>query len=168
MCSCFPWCGSDAIDILLTHCKLQSRTFKITAWMQQVFPIRSDLFRDLPKEKIQPWSYRTRLRGRRYEQPARWIHARTRTYLAAGTDGLKLVRRILANAPDYLTDDGILIPWSRQLNGSHDGSVPRASIHWIEFLKRWSRCIQGLPWAASGLRRRVLYLQRLLGYFVSC
>ena len=29
--------------------------------------------------------------------------------LAAGTDGLKLVRRILANAPDYLTEKGILI-----------------------------------------------------------
>lgn len=29
--------------------------------------------------------------------------------LASGTDGLKLTRRILGNAPDYLSDDGVLI-----------------------------------------------------------
>lgn len=29
--------------------------------------------------------------------------------LAAGSDGLNLVRRILASAPDYLSDDGVLI-----------------------------------------------------------
>ncbi|PLO01110.1 50S ribosomal protein L3 N(5)-glutamine methyltransferase, partial [Klebsiella pneumoniae] len=29
--------------------------------------------------------------------------------LASGSDGLKLTRRILGNAPDYLSDDGILI-----------------------------------------------------------
>ncbi|WP_241776431.1 HemK family protein methyltransferase, partial [Enterobacter hormaechei] len=29
--------------------------------------------------------------------------------LASGSDGLKLTRRILACAPDYLTDDGVLI-----------------------------------------------------------
>ena len=29
--------------------------------------------------------------------------------LAAGSDGLKLVRRILANAPDYMSEDAVLI-----------------------------------------------------------
>ena len=29
--------------------------------------------------------------------------------LASGSDGLKLTRGILGNAPDYLSDDGILI-----------------------------------------------------------
>ncbi len=29
--------------------------------------------------------------------------------LASGTDGLKLTRRILGNAADYLADDGVLI-----------------------------------------------------------
>ena len=32
-----------------------------------------------------------------------------RSDLASGSDGLKLTRRILACAPDYLTDDGVLI-----------------------------------------------------------
>ncbi len=33
----------------------------------------------------------------------------SRNWAASGTDGLKLTRRILGNAADYLADDGVLI-----------------------------------------------------------
>ncbi|MDW2110754.1 50S ribosomal protein L3 N(5)-glutamine methyltransferase, partial [Vibrio sp. 2089] len=53
--------------------------------------------------------------------------------LAAGTDGLKLVRRILANAPDYLTDDGILICEVGNSMIHMMDQYPQIPFTWIEF-----------------------------------
>ncbi len=53
--------------------------------------------------------------------------------LAAGTDGLKLVRRILANAPDYLTEDGILICEVGNSMIHMMEQYPELPFTWIEF-----------------------------------
>ncbi len=75
-----------------------------------VIPIRSDLFRDLPKVQ-----YDLIVTNPPYvdaedmsDLPNEYRHE-PELGLASGTDGLKLTRRILGNAADYLADDGVLI-----------------------------------------------------------
>ena len=53
--------------------------------------------------------------------------------LAAGTDGLKLVRRILANAPDYLTENGILVCEVGNSMVHMMEQYPQIPFTWIEF-----------------------------------
>ena len=53
--------------------------------------------------------------------------------LAAGSDGLKLMRRILADAPDYLTDDGILICEVGNSMVHVMNQYPHIPFTWLEF-----------------------------------
>lgn len=78
--------------------------------IHNVIPIRSDLFRDLPKVQ-----YDLIVTNPPYvdaedmsDLPNEYRHE-PELGLASGTDGLKLTRRILGNAADYLADDGVLI-----------------------------------------------------------
>ena len=83
----FPEAEVDAVDISPDALAVAEHNVESHGLIHHVTPIRSDLFRDLPEE---------------YEhEPV--------LGLASGSDGLKLTRRILGNAPDYLSDDGILI-----------------------------------------------------------
>ena len=78
--------------------------------IHHVTPIRSDLFRDLPKVQYDlivtnpPYVDEEDMS----DLPGEYRHEPV-LGLASGSDGLKLTRRILACAPDYLSDDGILI-----------------------------------------------------------
>lgn len=78
--------------------------------IHHVTPIRSDLFRDLLKVQ-----YDLIVTNPPYvdaedmsDLPNEYRHE-PELGLASGSDGLKLTRRILGNAPDYLSDNGILI-----------------------------------------------------------
>ncbi|MBU2897321.1 50S ribosomal protein L3 N(5)-glutamine methyltransferase [Vibrio hepatarius] len=106
----FPEAEVDAIDISSDALQVAERNVQDHGMEQQVFPIRSDLFRDLTKE-----NYDLIVSNPPYVDeedmnclPDEFTHE-PELGLAAGTDGLKLVRRIIANAPDYLTEKGILI-----------------------------------------------------------
>ncbi|MFY2508040.1 50S ribosomal protein L3 N(5)-glutamine methyltransferase [Vibrio pectenicida] len=106
----FPEAEVDAIDISSDALQVAEQNVQDHGMEQQVFPIRSDLFRDLTKER-----YDLIVSNPPYVDeedmnclPDEFTHEPV-LGLAAGTDGLKLVRRILANAPDYLTEKGILI-----------------------------------------------------------
>jgi ribosomal protein L3 glutamine methyltransferase len=106
----FPEAEVDAIDISSDALQVAEQNVQDHGMEQQVFPIRSDLFRDLPKEQ-----YNLIVTNPPYVDeedmnslPDEFTHE-PELGLAAGTDGLKLVRRILANAPDYLTEKGILV-----------------------------------------------------------
>lgn len=106
----FPDAEVDAIDISTDALQVAEQNIQDHGMEQQVFPIRSDLFRDLPKEKYDlivsnpPYVDQEDMNS----LPKEFKHE-PELGLAAGTDGLKLVRRILANAAGYLTDNGILI-----------------------------------------------------------
>ncbi|MDQ2163365.1 MULTISPECIES: 50S ribosomal protein L3 N(5)-glutamine methyltransferase [Vibrio] len=106
----FPDAEVDAIDISTDALQVAEQNIQDHGMDQQVFPIRSDLFRDLPKEKYDlivsnpPYVDQEDMNS----LPKEFKHE-PELGLAAGTDGLKLVRRILANAAGYLTDNGILI-----------------------------------------------------------
>lgn len=106
----FPDAEVDAIDISVDALQVAEQNIQDHGLEQQVFPIRSDLFRDLPQEQYQiivtnpPYVDQEDMNS----LPDEFKHE-PELGLAAGTDGLKLVRRILANAPRYLTEQGILV-----------------------------------------------------------
>ncbi|WP_072669896.1 50S ribosomal protein L3 N(5)-glutamine methyltransferase [Vibrio injensis] len=106
----FPDAEVDAIDISADALQVAEQNIQDHGLEQQVFPIRSDLFRDLPQEQYDiivtnpPYVDQEDMSSLPEE-----FKFEPELGLAAGSDGLKLARRILANAPRYLTDNGILI-----------------------------------------------------------
>ncbi|CCN84276.1 N5-glutamine methyltransferase [Vibrio nigripulchritudo SFn27] len=130
----FPHAEVDAVDISSDALEVAEQNIQDHGMEQQVFPIRSDLFRDLPKDK-----YNLIVSNPPYVDeedmnslPEEFTHE-PELGLAAGTDGLKLVRRILANAPDYLTDDGILICEVGNSMVHMMEQYPHIPFTWVEF-----------------------------------
>ncbi|WP_127956948.1 50S ribosomal protein L3 N(5)-glutamine methyltransferase [Serratia microhaemolytica] len=106
----FPDVPVDAVDISNDVLTVTEQNIQAHGVEQQVTPIRSDLFRDLP-----PITYDLIISNPPYvdaedmaDLPKEFCFE-PELALAAGSDGLKLVRRILACAPDYLSDNGVLI-----------------------------------------------------------
>ncbi|MGF1762863.1 50S ribosomal protein L3 N(5)-glutamine methyltransferase [Aliivibrio kagoshimensis] len=130
----FPEAEVDAIDISADALEVAEQNIQEHGLDQQVFPIRSDLFRDLPKDKYNlivsnpPYVDQEDMES----LPEEFQHE-PELGLAAGTDGLKLVRRILSNAPDYLTDDGILICEVGNSMVHMMDQYPNIPFTWLEF-----------------------------------
>ncbi|ENH3591172.1 50S ribosomal protein L3 N(5)-glutamine methyltransferase [Salmonella enterica subsp. enterica serovar Bareilly] len=106
----FPDAEVDAVDISPDALAVAEHNIEEHGLIHHVTPIRSDLFRDLPKVQ-----YDLIVTNPPYvdaedmsDLPNEYRHE-PELGLASGTDGLKLTRRILGNAPDYLSDDGVLI-----------------------------------------------------------
>ena len=130
----FPDAEVDAIDISADALDVAEQNIQDHGMEQQVFPIRSDLFRDLPKDQ-----YNLIVSNPPYVDeedmdslPDEFTHE-PELGLAASSDGLKLVRRILANAPDYLTDNGILICEVGNSMVHMMDQYPQIPFTWIEF-----------------------------------
>lgn len=106
----FPEAEVDAVDISGEVLEVTEHNIQQHSLEQQVTPIRSDLFRELPALRYDlivtnpPYVDEEDMS----DLPDEFRHE-PELGLAAGSDGLKLVRRILACAPDYLSDDGVLI-----------------------------------------------------------
>ncbi len=106
----FPEAEVDAVDISGEVLEVTEHNIQQHGLEQQVTPIRSDLFRELPALRYDlivtnpPYVDEEDMS----DLPDEFRHE-PELGLAAGSDGLKLVRRILACAPDYLSDDGVLI-----------------------------------------------------------
>ncbi|MEI7178847.1 50S ribosomal protein L3 N(5)-glutamine methyltransferase [Pectobacterium carotovorum] len=106
----FPEAEVDAVDISSEALAVTEQNIQQHGLEYRVTPIRSDLFRDLPAIR-----YDLIVTNPPYvdEEDMFYLPQEFRFEpelgLAAGNDGLDLVRRILACAPDYLSDDGVLI-----------------------------------------------------------
>ena len=106
----FPEAEVDAVDISTDALAVTEHNIEEHGLIHHVTPIRSDLFRDLLKVQ-----YDLIVTNPPYvdaedmsDLPNEYRHE-PELGLASGSDGLKLTRRILGNAPDYLSDNGILI-----------------------------------------------------------
>lgn len=130
----FPDADIDAVDIsaqALEVAKINVENYHLES---QVNLIQSDLFQNL--------------QGRRYDVivsnppyvdsedmdslPEEYL-AEPALGLAAGTDGLDIVIRILQQASDYLTEEGVLII---EVGNSHRALVkrfPSVPFHWFDF-----------------------------------
>ncbi|WP_045047419.1 50S ribosomal protein L3 N(5)-glutamine methyltransferase [Rouxiella chamberiensis] len=106
----FPETEVDAVDISADALAVTERNIETHGIEQWVTPIRSDLFRELPALQYDlivtnpPYVDEEDMA----DLPDEYRHE-PELGLASGSDGLKLTRRILACAPDYLTDNGVLI-----------------------------------------------------------
>ncbi|MBD1574950.1 MULTISPECIES: 50S ribosomal protein L3 N(5)-glutamine methyltransferase [Vibrio] len=130
----FPDAEVDAVDISVDALDVAERNITDHGLEQQVYPLRSDLFNDLPKDH-----YNLIVSNPPYVDqadmdslPQEFRHE-PELGLAAGTDGLKLMRRILADAPDYLTDDGILICEVGNSMVHVMEQYPHIPFTWLEF-----------------------------------
>ncbi len=130
----FPEAEVDAIDISTDALMVAEQNIQDHGMEQQVFPMRSDLLRDIPKDQYNfivsnpPYVDEEDMNS----LPEEFEHE-PELGLAAGTDGLKLVRRILANAPDYLTDEGFLICEVGNSMVHMMEQYPDIPFTWIEF-----------------------------------
>ncbi|MDE8740437.1 50S ribosomal protein L3 N(5)-glutamine methyltransferase [Pectobacterium polaris] len=106
----FPEAEVDAVDISNDALAVTEQNIQQHGLEYRVTPIRSDLFRDLPAIRYDlivtnpPYVDEEDM----FDLPQEF-RFEPELGLAAGNDGLDLVRRILACAPDYLSDDGVLI-----------------------------------------------------------
>ncbi|MEG2829406.1 MAG: 50S ribosomal protein L3 N(5)-glutamine methyltransferase, partial [Edwardsiella sp. (in: enterobacteria)] len=130
----FPQAEVDAVDISSDVLAVTEHNIQQHGLEQQVTPIRSDLFRELP-----PLRYDLIVTNPPYvdeedmsDLPDEFRHEPT-LGLAAGSDGLKLVRRILACAPDYLSDDGVLICEVGNSMVHLMAQYPSLPFVWLEF-----------------------------------
>jgi ribosomal protein L3 glutamine methyltransferase len=106
----FPEAEIDAVDVSGDALEVARVNVERHGVEDRVSLVRSDLFQALPGERYQlvvsnpPYVDA----GELSRMPAEY-HREPRLGLAAGPDGLEVVRRILLQAGDHLTDDGVLV-----------------------------------------------------------
>ncbi|QQX78763.1 50S ribosomal protein L3 N(5)-glutamine methyltransferase [Shewanella sp. KX20019] len=101
----------DALDISVDALEVAQVNIETLGVMDRVFPMESDLFAAIPKGA----HYDLIVSNPPYvdaedigDMPDEFHHE-PEIGLASGRDGLDLTKRILANAADYLTEDGLLV-----------------------------------------------------------
>lgn len=132
----FPEASVDAADISSDALAVAERNIAEHGLEQQVTPIRTDLFRGFPTMQ-----YDVIVTNPPYvdeedmsDLPQEFLFEPA-LGLAAGCDGLTLVRRILACASDYLTDHGILICEVGNSMVHVMAQYPDIPFTWLEFAK---------------------------------
>lgn len=131
----FPEAEVDITDLSKDALAVAERNIEEHGLMHQVTPIHSDLFRAIPDGD----QYDLIVTNPPYvdaedmaDLPDEYQHEPA-VALAAGTDGLKLVNRILANAPKYLKDGGILICEVGNSEVHMNAQYPQLPLTWLEF-----------------------------------
>lgn len=131
----FPEAEVDALDISREALDVAEINIQNHGLEQQVIPIESDLFSALPA-------------GDRYDLivanppyvddedmsdlPDEFRHE-PELALASGTDGLDFTRRLLAQACDFLTDDGVLVVEVGNSQIHLEFACPELPLSWVEF-----------------------------------
>lgn len=129
----FPNCRIDAVDISRDALAVARRNVERYALQDRVDLIRSDLFERLGARRydliIANPPYVTAAQMRRL--PAEYRHE-PHAALAAGRDGLDLVRRILAGAPHHLARGGTLVMEVGHKRARVEHAFPRLPFTWLE------------------------------------
>lgn len=130
----FPNAEIDAVDLSDDALEVTEINIEKHDALQQVFPLKSDLFEALPQD-----SYNLIVCNPPYvdaedldDMPAEYEHE-PKMALEAGDDGLVLVKRILANAADYLTEHGVLVCEVGNSMVHLQEQFPNVPFNWIQF-----------------------------------
>jgi len=118
--------SADALDVA----KINLQRHHLT---KQIKLYESDLFANIPENKFDiiisnpPYVDANDMA----ELPSEYQHE-PKLALAAGDDGLDIIRRILVNAGDYLTKDGILIIEAGNSEIALNKKMPEVPFTWLE------------------------------------
>ncbi|WP_017445649.1 50S ribosomal protein L3 N(5)-glutamine methyltransferase [Gayadomonas joobiniege] len=130
----FPEAEVDALDLsqdALNICEINVEQHGL--W-QRVFPIQSDVFSAVSGQKYDlivsnpPYVDQEDME----DLPNEFRHE-PEMGLAAGEDGLDIVRTILRQGADHLTDDGVLIVEVGNSQVHIEANFPDVEFNWIEF-----------------------------------
>ncbi|WP_394129846.1 50S ribosomal protein L3 N(5)-glutamine methyltransferase [Shewanella maritima] len=125
----------DALDISEDALEVAQINIESLGVMDRVFPIQSDIFSNIPKGP----QYDLIVSNPPYvdeedisDMPEEYHHE-PELGLASGRDGLDLTKRILANAADYLTEDGVLVVEVGNSMVHLMQQFPDVPFTWVEF-----------------------------------
>lgn len=124
----------DAVDLSVDALNIAEFNIERHHMTERVFPLQSDLFEQLPQEQYDlivtnpPYVDQEDID----DMPAEFHHEPMMA-LEAGQDGLILVKRILAQAADYLTDDGVLVCEVGNSMVHLIEQYPSVPFKWIDF-----------------------------------
>jgi len=130
----FPDANVDASDIsadALAVAKINLEKYSAT---EQINLIQSDLFENIPAKKYDiivsnpPYVDQIDMD----ELPQEYLHE-PRLALAAGDDGLDIVKKILKNAANWLTPNGILVVETGNSEAAMIEQFPEIPFNWLEF-----------------------------------
>lgn len=130
----FPEAQIDAVDLSTDALAVAELNIEQHGLQQQVVPLQSDLFDNLTGER-----YDLIVTNPPYvdaddmaDLPDEYRHE-PELGLAAGDDGLELVDKMLLQAADYLTDDGLLICEVGNSMPALNDKYPDTGFVWVEF-----------------------------------
>ncbi|MDH2925400.1 [LSU ribosomal protein L3P]-glutamine N5-methyltransferase [Nicoletella semolina] len=106
----FPNAEIDAVDLSVDALNVAEINIERHNVGDKVFPLQSDLFTDLPRDRYDlivtnpPYVDQEDLA----EMPEEFFHE-PEMALGSGIDGLEITKRILVQAADFLSDNGVLV-----------------------------------------------------------
>ncbi len=131
----FPDATVDAVDISREALEVGSINVEHHNKEEQVSLIESNLLEKIPPQR----QYDLIISNPPYvdsadmaDLPEEFLHE-PELALAAGRDGLDLVRHILAQAADYLTDNGLLVVEVGNSEWALNQAFPKIKFHWLHF-----------------------------------
>lgn len=129
----FPHAEIDAVDLSADALNVAEINIERHQMSQQVFPIQSDLFENLPQDHYDlivtnpPYVDAEDLADMPEE-----FHHEPEMALGSGDDGLQITKRILFDAPNYLADNGVLVCEVGNSMVHLIEQFPSVPFHWLE------------------------------------
>ena len=130
----FPLAEVDAVDLSIEALNVAELNIARHQMIERVFPLQSDLFEQLPKAQYDlivtnpPYVDQQDID----DMPEEFRHEPMMA-LEAGQDGLILVKRILAQASDYLSENGVLVCEVGNSMVHLIEQYPSVPFKWMEF-----------------------------------
>lgn len=130
----FPNAEIDAVDLSVEALNVAEINIERHNMAHRVFPFQSDLFNDLPQDRYDlivtnpPYVDLEDLSDMPEE-----FHHEPEMALGSGADGLDITKRILAQAADFLNDNGVLVCEVGNSMVHLIDQFPTVPFNWLEF-----------------------------------